>query len=114
MSKRTDNYTKYREIMKAYHENPEAMDICYLRELTRDLKELLEEQSEPDCKYLAAKKEFGRLRSLLRRLRTEAVCPHCGRLLFLSDLHGYDYLCGVCNENFFEAEVEHQEEEQTA
>ena len=78
--KRTDNYAQSKEIMKAYREDPETMDISYLRELTRDLKELLEEQSEPDCKYLAAKKEFGRLRSLLRRLRTEAVCPHCGQI----------------------------------
>ena len=111
--KRTDNYAQSKEIMKAYREDPEAMDISYLRELTRDLKELLEEQSKsaPDSRYLAAQKEFRRLLSLLRRLRTDAVCPHCGRLLFLSDLQGYDYLCAACNENFFEAEVEHKRED---
>lgn len=111
--KRTDNYAQYRKILKVYHEDPETMDISYLRELARDLKELLKKQSKsaPDSRYLAAQKEFRRLLSLLRRLRTDAVCPHCGRLLFLSDLQGYDYLCAACNENFFEAEVEHKRED---
>lgn len=108
--KRTDNYAQYRKILKVYHEDPETMDISYLRELARDLKELLKKQSKsvPDSKYLVAQKEFRRLLSLLCKLRTDAVCPHCGQLLFLSDLKGYDYLCAACNENFFEAEVEHQ------
>ncbi len=36
---------------------------------------------------------------------TDAVCPHCGRLLFYSDIEGYEYMCTECDENFYECEV---------
>ena len=36
---------------------------------------------------------------------TKAKCPHCGRLLFYSDVEGYDYVCAECDENFYECEV---------
>lgn len=35
----------------------------------------------------------------------EHRCPHCAHALIDSDLPAYDYLCPLCDENFYEFEV---------
>ena len=43
---------------------------------------------------------------ILQRLQTDKKCPKCGKILYLSDIEDYDYLCTSCQENFYEVEVE--------
>lgn len=45
------------------------------------------------------------LERIVSQCLTDAVCPRCGRLLFYSDVSGYDYVCTECDENFYECEV---------
>lgn len=44
--------------------------------------------------------------SLHEALKTDKACPHCGCSLYLSDLPNYAYVCAVCDENFYECEVQ--------
>lgn len=44
----------------------------------------------------------------ISRFSTDALCPRCGKRLFLSDLPQYAYVCYDCDENFFEAEAVHR------
>lgn len=37
--------------------------------------------------------------------RTNAKCPKCGKILLMSDLPQYDYVCYECDENFYECEM---------
>ena len=41
---------------------------------------------------------------------TDVECPKCGRLLFYSDVEGYEYVCTECDENFYGIEVERYED----
>ena len=36
---------------------------------------------------------------------TNAKCPKCGSLLYVSDLEDYDYVCTCCDENYYECEI---------
>ena len=36
---------------------------------------------------------------------TNKECPRCGRVLYLSDVEDYEYVCTYCDENFYEIEV---------
>ena len=45
------------------------------------------------------------LLTVIQKLETKKVCPHCGIDLFKSDLPQYDYVCFLCEENFYECEV---------
>ena len=42
---------------------------------------------------------------LLDELKSGAICPHCHKDLYLSDLPQYAHVCHHCNENFFEFEA---------
>lgn len=42
---------------------------------------------------------------VVMRIATNKTCPKCGSNLFFSDLPKYDYVCTLCDENFFECEV---------
>lgn len=39
------------------------------------------------------------------KIRTNKNCPKCGATLCLSELPEYDYVCTLCDENFYECEV---------
>lgn len=45
------------------------------------------------------------LEKIIGRCETAAKCPRCGEFLFKSDLPQYDYVCFVCDENFYDCEV---------
>ena len=36
---------------------------------------------------------------------TTKYCPYCERMLLITDLPQYDYVCLSCDENFYECEV---------
>lgn len=42
---------------------------------------------------------------VIEKLKTNVVCPQCGKELFKSDLPDYDYVCENCDENFFTIET---------
>ena len=48
---------------------------------------------------------LGEIDRYISRFSTDALCPHCGKRLFLSDLPQYAYVCYDCDENFFEIET---------
>ena len=36
---------------------------------------------------------------------TSAICPKCGKQLYISDIEGYNFVCKECDENFYTIEV---------
>lgn len=42
---------------------------------------------------------------VIEKITTSKRCPKCGKILYLSDLPQYDYVCTYCDENFYECEV---------
>ena len=42
---------------------------------------------------------------VIDKITTNKKCPKCRRILYLSDLPQYDYVCTNCDENFYECEV---------
>ena len=42
---------------------------------------------------------------VIEKITTNKKCPKCGKILYLSDLPQYDYVCTECDENFYECEV---------
>ena len=48
---------------------------------------------------------LGEIDRYISRFSTEALCPHCGKRLFLSDLPQYAYVCYHCNENYVDVET---------
>ena len=48
---------------------------------------------------------FSQLIKTEKELRTNKKCPHCGGTLYLSDVPHYEYVCPICDENFYEIEV---------
>ena len=53
---------------------------------------------------------LGEIDRYISRFSTDAICPRCGKQLFLSDLPQYAYVCYDCDENFFEIETTHRRE----
>ena len=53
---------------------------------------------------------LGEIDRYISRFSTDAICPRCGKHLFLSDLPQYAYVCYDCDENFFEIETTHRRE----
>lgn len=48
---------------------------------------------------------LGEIDRYISRFSTEALCPRCGKRLFLSDLPQYAYVCYDCDENYFDVET---------
>lgn len=48
---------------------------------------------------------FSQLIQTEKELRTNKKCPHCGGTLYCSDVPHYEYVCPICDENFYEIEV---------
>ena len=48
---------------------------------------------------------LGEIDRYISRFSTEALCPHCGKRLFLSDLPQYAYVCYDCDEIYFDVET---------
>lgn len=45
------------------------------------------------------------LNNFLKKVESNFHCPHCGEVLFKSDLPDYNYVCANCDENFYSFEV---------
>ena len=48
---------------------------------------------------------LGEIDRYISRFSADALCPRCGKRLFLSDLPQYAYVCYDCDENFFAIET---------
>ena len=48
-----------------------------------------------------------RINAYTKQFLSDAKCPRCGALLYLSDLPQYEYVCYDCDENYFDVEVQH-------
>ena len=41
----------------------------------------------------------------MKKYRTSAMCPRCGKELYTSDVLGYSFVCELCDENFYTIEI---------
>lgn len=82
--KETDNYKKFKSIL-AETISVEAMEQYWLGNPDELLRQNIDD--------------------IFRKIRTDKNCPKCGATLCLSDLTQYDYVCTLCDENFYECEV---------
>lgn len=82
--KESDNYKKFKSIL-AETISVEAMEEYWLGNPDELLRQNIDD--------------------IFRKIRTDKNCPKCGATLCLSDLPQYDYVCTLCDENFYECEV---------
>ncbi len=112
--------------VEMYHGHQENYDYEYDIVVERKEVQVSEEQKETEgykmFKNILAENisaealeqyDLGNSDELLRenvsdvvmRIATDKICPKCGSNLFFSDLPKYDYVCTLCDENFYECEV---------
>lgn len=51
------------------------------------------------------KEDLKSLSDFVEKITTDKHCPKCGELLLKSDLPQYNYVCPLCDENFYDCEV---------
>lgn len=51
------------------------------------------------------KEDLKPLSTFVDKITTDKRCPKCGELLLKSDLSQYNYVCPLCDENFYDCEV---------
>lgn len=92
------NYEKYREALCDLELTDIVNAYDYIQALMyhvpedSKLREYYEEVVEPLEKFVSV-------------CITKKECPKCGRMLYLSDVEDYEYVCIHCYENFYEIEV---------
>lgn len=82
--KESDNYKKFKSIL-AETISVEAMEEYWLGNPDELLRQNIDD--------------------VYRKISTNKNCPKCGATLCFSDLPQYDYVCTICDENFYECEV---------
>lgn len=80
----------------------EMVDLSDIEETVKVLRDKTDTFESKMSKEVMA----GTFENILNRLKTDKKCPRCGKILYLSDLPEYDYLCTDCRENYFECEVD--------
>lgn len=93
------NFKNFKQIIKSYGFASE-ISVTDLHRMRKDMKKAFEK--EPSA---ALKRELTLILMVLKELRTDKICPCCKRPLYLSDLPQYEYVCPVCDENFFAFEA---------
>ena len=91
--------TNYELFVKGLKEMIDLSDIEEVVRVLRDESNTLESR-------LSREVMAGTIENILNRFQTDKKCPKCGKILYLSDLSEYDYLCTDCRENYFECEVD--------
>ena len=94
----TKNFKGYKEAIG----NISVTNICDLMEYINQLTTYIPENDHvlDDLNDIIEPFE-----KVINRVTTNKICPHCKSYLFKSDLPQYDYVCKICDENFYESEV---------
>ena len=95
MNEATENFKLNQEHMS----DLSIVDVVHVVNGIENVIEELDFQLE----YLKKVVEY--ISKVKTRCITDKECPHCGSLLYCSDLPQYDYVCAECDENFYECEV---------
>lgn len=90
--------TNYELFVKGLESMIDLSDIEEVVRVLRDESDALESR-------LSKTVMAGTFENILNRFKTDKKCPKCGKILYLSDLAEYDYLCTDCQENYFECEI---------
>ena len=95
----TENHRKFNELLL------NNMDITSIHYATESMQKGIEvlKKTYPE---VAEEMEWrcDELERMLKLYQTKVHCPRCGKILYLSDLPQYDYLCVNCEENFYHFE----------
>ena len=96
----SENYLKYKEVMKCMMSVTQLVHVVDLLQKINDFENIDDRDTleSLDCILHDYK-------DVLKNLKADKVCPHCGSSLYFSDLPEYDYVCGECDESFYECEV---------
>ena len=94
-----NNYKKHNEIIL---NKLSIADIVRILDYVTQLSALIPQENEilDDFDEI-----FSQLIKTEKELRTNKKCPHCSGTLYLSDVPDYEYVCPICDENFYEIEV---------
>lgn len=92
----TENHRKFNELLL---NNMDITNIHYAAESMQKGIELLRKTHSEATEEMEQRHD--ELERMLEPYRTKAYCPRCGKILYLSDLPQYDYLCTECEENFY-------------
>ena len=93
------NYKNHKDTIIKYIS---IVDIVRIIDYATELSSLIPQENEilDDFDEI-----FSQLIKTEKELRTNKKCPHCGGTLYLSDVPHYEYVCPICDENFYEIEV---------
>lgn len=89
----TDNYKEHQRALA----NLSITNIVKASDYINELASFIPENNEV-LDYLGNIQEP--LLKAIRILQTKEECPHCGCVLYSSDLPQYNFVCPECNENF--------------
>lgn len=95
----TKNYKEYKKTIK----NISIVDICNLIDYVEKITDHIPKNDHVLDDFNDIIEPFEKI---INRITTNKICPHCKSYLLKSDLPQYDYVCKICNENFYECEVE--------
>ena len=93
------NYKNHKDTIIKYIS---IVDIVRIIDYATELSSLIPQENEilDDFDEI-----FSQLIQTEKESRTNKKCPHCGGTLYLSDVPDYEYVCPICDENFYEIEV---------
>ena len=93
------NYKNHKDTIIKYIS---IVDIVRIIDYATELYSLIQQENEilDDFDEI-----FSQLIQTEKELRTNKKCPHCSGTLYLSDVPHYEYVCPICDENFYEVEV---------
>ena len=94
----TDNYIEHQEAIN----NLSVTELIKTVDYIKLLSTFIPENNEVLDNLGDIVKPFEKV---IKRLKTNIICPHCGKELFKSDLPDYDYVCENCDENFYTIET---------
>lgn len=93
-----ENYIR----QKMYLSNLSIQDIIRASDYINELASFIPDNNEV-LNYLEDIQ--APLIDVIKKCKTEKVCPHCENSLYLSDLPQYPYVCPECDENFYDMEA---------
>lgn len=109
-----ENLEKYAEMSEEYSEfleNFNHVSASQLKQIVDNYEVLVNHYVEhfPWRNGATTAKEFREdlkpLSTFVNRITTDKHCPKCGELLLKSNLPQYNYVCPLCEENFYDCEV---------
>lgn len=89
----SNNYVEHKEVMS----NLSIVDVCRAVDLINAMSNMISTNNEIQDNVEPVLEP---LYNVIVKLRTDTECPHCGSMLYKSDLPQYNLVCPSCDENF--------------